>query len=723
MSASILILFCLLFQLGDFSQKEFLGCYEDNYTIKLKISTEIYSEQDCVENCYKEYYPYALFRVLNNCACSHFIGEIKNETHCEEFCPNCEIKNQIRNVYFTGFKVLGPPTNLMISNVTESQLHISWNPPDAAKALYSYTVSAKVIQTYASVPPRDLSWNFSNDTFNNDLSSLHPATHYNVSVWAKNHQGPGIAAYQIVETKIGFPSHNPETPEILFREKNFMKIKIKPVRNDNGPISSYLIIVSNRSSLQTVDTRYLMTVTQALNSSLTYYVTAEFLPEQLNETFMIGDGNVYGEYYNAPLSPSTSYDILLGIKSKKDEVETSAFSSLSVETKYIGDEDRGFISNELLIVLIFLVCLALVIALIIFVVIKRRLVNDYRRHSNEIQELRVRSQVINVENHGYVAEEHPDYVNHYEELRKQVWMIPHQSLKIDYTKILGQGKFGYVYKATLEKDMRYRDVVVYSIADKTLTQKEKAEMLKNLGILIRVGEHKNILHFIGTCENLDSISVTMEYNELTLKEFLLMSRVRRDQSYTNLEESVALNICHSITKGLHFLHAQNIIHKQLCARHIVMINRTIPKISGFGLATYYKDGRTVNCTRWTAREVLNGDKYSVKSDIWSMACLIWEICSLGATPYGSLTNTEVAEKVLRGHTLPRLGCMDTEFYQTLLNCWQLSSDERPYVNALEESIEQFLGDPTVFLAFSLCSDGSHVYELFNFELELNPPMM
>lgn len=55
-------------------------------------------------------------------------------------------------------------------------------------------------------------------------------------------------------------------------------------------------------------------------------------------------------------------------------------------------------------------------------------------------------------------------------------------------------------------------------------------------------------------------------------------------------------------------------------------------------------------SRWMAPESLYDDIFSVKSDVWSFGVLIWEVVTLGSTPYPGLSAGEVMRKVRKEKT-------------------------------------------------------------------------
>lgn len=58
-----------------------------------------------------------------------------------------------------------------------------------------------------------------------------------------------------------------------------MKISMHPVINNNGPVTSYLIVVVNIDEIQPFQPSNLKNYREALNEGMTYYIAAEIPPK------------------------------------------------------------------------------------------------------------------------------------------------------------------------------------------------------------------------------------------------------------------------------------------------------------------------------------------------------------------------------------------------------------------------------------------------------------
>lgn len=68
---------------------------------------------------------------------------------------------------------------------------------------------------------------------------------------------------------------------------------------------------------------------------------------------------------------------------------------------------------------------------------------------------------------------------------------------------------------------------------------------------------------------------------------------------------------------------------------------------------------------------------------------------LGGTPYADVATCEVGNRVMRGHRLSQLHCVDDDLYQLMLQCWQLDLDERPTFQEIAHILENMLEYSTV----------------------------
>jgi serine/threonine protein kinase len=116
-----------------------------------------------------------------------------------------------------------------------------------------------------------------------------------------------------------------------------------------------------------------------------------------------------------------------------------------------------------------------------------------------------------------------------------------------------------------------------------------------------------------------------------------------------------------------------IIHRDLAARNVLITEEHTCKVADFGFArdvivshVYERKSEGRLPIRWMAPESLYDNIFSVKSDVWSFGVLIWEVVTLGSTPYPGLSAAEVMKKVTIPPIIPFIAVSSTKWLSSLL---------------------------------------------------------
>ncbi|KAG0424730.1 hypothetical protein HPB47_028061 [Ixodes persulcatus] len=115
-----------------------------------------------------------------------------------------------------------------------------------------------------------------------------------------------------------------------------------------------------------------------------------------------------------------------------------------------------------------------------------------------------------------------------------------------------------------------------------------------------------------------------------------------------------------VSQGMHYIGSRGIIHRDLAARNVLVDEHGCCKVADFGRSrsirnsetgVYHQKSKGALPVRWMAPECLYLQVFTFKLDVWAFGILLWEMLTLGSTPYPGLGVQEVIHHVRDGHVM------------------------------------------------------------------------
>ncbi|CAM5131990.1 unnamed protein product [Eretmochelys imbricata] len=101
-----------------------------------------------------------------------------------------------------------------------------------------------------------------------------------------------------------------------------------------------------------------------------------------------------------------------------------------------------------------------------------------------------------------------------------------------------------------------------------------------------------------------------------------------------------------------------------------------------------KEGRLP--VKWMAPEALFDRVYTHQSDVWSFGVLMWEIFTLGGSPYPGIPVEELFKLLKEGHRMDKPSNCSHELYMLMRECWHAVPSQRPTFKQLVEGLDKIL---------------------------------
>ncbi|XP_074634416.1 proto-oncogene tyrosine-protein kinase receptor Ret-like isoform X5 [Acropora palmata] len=290
------------------------------------------------------------------------------------------------------------------------------------------------------------------------------------------------------------------------------------------------------------------------------------------------------------------------------------------------------------------------------------------------------------------------------DLRTRSWEVAREDVIVE--KIIGKGAFGQVAKGTA-KNLSFRSDtgnVAIKMLKANAAESDKRDLNSELELMKTLKPHPHVIKLLGCVNESEPVLVLIEYVPYgDLLGYLRKSRGLNDTYYkdpdikpkSNLTSQQLMKFAWQIADGMSYLSLRKVIHRDLAARNVLVGEREICKITDFGMARDVQDeniyerktkGRLP--VKWTAYEALLYGQYTTKSDVWSYGVVLYEIFTIGGSPFPRMDGNKVINFLQEGHRMQKPEHVDNKLYQIMMNCWQSEPEIRPSFADLTQQLKQ-----------------------------------
>jgi len=255
------------------------------------------------------------------------------------------------------------------------------------------------------------------------------------------------------------------------------------------------------------------------------------------------------------------------------------------------------------------------------------------------------------------------------------WEIHPEDIVVDERHKLGAGQFGTVFRGRLKgKDVAVKRLLVQKFEN----TKNEEEFKKEVKIMSSL-RHPNLLLFMGACTKPGSMMMVTEIMDKgSVYELLHTKDVTRKLNFRE-----KLLIAKGTAQGMSWLHGMNpaILHLDLKSANLLVDEHGVVKVADFGLSQIKKEQmlERVGSPLYMAPEMLRGELYDGKADVFSFGICLWELLT-EKDPYDNTITklNDLIDRVAHKHQRPVIpDTTETRHKELLDRCWHQDPALRP----------------------------------------------
>ncbi|NXC00512.1 NEK5 kinase, partial [Orthonyx spaldingii] len=265
--------------------------------------------------------------------------------------------------------------------------------------------------------------------------------------------------------------------------------------------------------------------------------------------------------------------------------------------------------------------------------------------------------------------------------------------KYEIIKKIGEGSFGKIFLAKGKMDNE--PCVIKEINLTKMPVKEKEASEKEVILLAKM-KHANIVTFFASLQEKNKLYIVMEYCD----GGDLMKRINMQHGVL-FDEDQILSWFVQISLGLKHIHDKKILHRDVKAQNIFLSNNgTVAKLGDFGIARQLNSTTEfahtcVGTPYYLSPEMCENRPYNNKTDIWSLGCVLYELCALkhpviltvlfllfSLIKFQGNSLHELVLKICRGRFQPVSPNYSYDLRILISQLFKISPRDRPSINSI-----------------------------------------
>lgn len=247
----------------------------------------------------------------------------------------------------------------------------------------------------------------------------------------------------------------------------------------------------------------------------------------------------------------------------------------------------------------------------------------------------------------------------------------------EVVRVIGKGKFAIVYRAKRISDGEV--VALKRINVDAIDPVSREKCLKEIRLLQSL-DHPNIIKYLDSFISDNDLVIVIEWAAAGD----LKRQIRKAQERgVGFEERLIWKYFSQICDAMQHMHEKRIMHRDLKPANIFLTLDGTIKVGDLGLSRELSEHTLqahskVGTPLYMSPEVLRGDGYEFKSDIWSLGCLLYELAML-KSPFKSegLNLYSLFQKISQGDYQPLPDNYSEQLRSLAYSMISTKSEERP----------------------------------------------